>query len=232
MIKITIYEKNIENIGDTRGYLREFANRNNIIIKEHIFFKVEDMLSQAADVCLLDYKAFLEDYEILLQWQTDNHMKVMFVTSDIKDIIDIMQLHPEQYFILSPIEEESLVKIFNNLKEKIKKKAIIVKLAHSEDQRIYLKELNYINISNRNLRYHLSTGKEYDSQTLRQSFVKEIAPLLSKPGLFLIQPSLLINLTNVETLWADHLRFENGEVIYFPKIAYDKIKDAWKNYYL
>lgn len=232
MIKITIYEKNMENVGDTRGYLRKFANANNMIIKENVYFKTEDMISTSADVCLLDYKAFLEEQEVLLEWLKENHMKFIFVTSDIKDIIEIMQLHPEQYFILSPIEEESLLKIFNNLKEKIKKKAIIVKLAHSEDQRIYISELNYINIVNRNLRYHLSTGKEYDSQTLRKSFVKEIEPLLSKPGLFLIQPSLLINLTNVETLWADHLRFENEEIIYFPKTAYDKLKEAWKNYYL
>jgi hypothetical protein len=82
------------------------------------------------------------------------------------------------------------------------------------------------------LRYHLSTGKEYDSQTLRKSFAKEIEPLLSKPGLYFIQPSLLINLTNVETLWMDHLKFENGEIVYFPKSAYDKLKEAWKNYYL
>ena len=232
MIKITIYEKNIENVGDTRGYLRKFANANNMIIKEYVYFKVEDMIEKTADVCLLDYKAFLEEQELLLKWQEENHMKFVFVTSDIKDIVDIMQTHPEQYLILSPIEEESLLKIFDNLKTKIRKKAIIVKLAHSEDQRIYIKDLNYINISNRNLCYHLATGKNYDSQTLRHSFVKEVEPLLSKPGLFLIQPSLLINLTNVETLFADHLIFENGDVLYFPKTAYDKIKEAWKNYYI
>jgi hypothetical protein len=133
MIKITIYEKNIENVGDTRGYLRKFANANNMIIKENVYFKAEDMIEKTADVCLLDYKAFLEEQDVLLKWQQENYIKFIFVTSDIKDIIDIMQSHPEQYLILSPIEEESLLKIFNNLKAKIRKKAIIAKLAHSED---------------------------------------------------------------------------------------------------
>ena len=232
MIKFTIYEHNIENVGDIRGYLRRFANANNMIIKENVYFKVEDMVEKAADVCLLDYKAFLENQPVLSEWQEKNHIKFIFVTSDIKDIIEIVQLHPEQYLLLSPIEEGSLLKVFDNLKMKIRSKAIIVKLAHSEDQRIYIKDLNYINIINRNLRYHLATGKQYDSQTLRKSFVKEVEPLLSKPGLFLIQPSLLINLTNVETLFADHLQFENGEVVYFPKSAYNKIKEVWKNYYI
>ena len=230
MIKFTIYEHNIENVGDIRGYLRRFANANNMIIKENVYFKVEDMVEKAADVCLLDYKAFLENQPALSEWQEKNHMTFIFVTSDIKDIIEIVQFHPEQYLLLSPIEEESLLKVFDNLKTKIKSKAIIVKLAHSEDQRIYIKDLNYINITNRNLRYHLANGKEYDSQTLRQSFSKEISPLLIKPELYFIQPSLLVNLTNIETLWADHMQFENGDIIYYPKTAYDKLKEAWKNY--
>ena len=36
MIKVTIYERYIENVGDIRGYLRKFANSSNVIIKENI----------------------------------------------------------------------------------------------------------------------------------------------------------------------------------------------------
>lgn len=230
MIKVTIYEHYIENVGDIRGYLRKFANSSNVIIKENVFFKVEDMVEMSADVCLLDYKAFLENGDILLKWKDENNIKFIFITSDIKDIIDIMQNHPEQYLILSPVEEESLIKVFENLKLRIKRIAIIAKLAHQEDKRIYVKDLNYINITKRNLRYHLADGREYDSQTLRQSFSKEISPLLIKPELYFIQPSLLVNMTNIETLWDDHMQFENGDIVYYPKTAYEKLKAAWKEY--
>ena len=230
MIKVTIYERNIENVGDVRGYLRSFANNSNIILKENVFFKVEDMIETIADVCLLEYKAFLEYEEELTKWQIENNIKFIFATSDIKDILEIMQTHPEQYLILTPIEEEALIKIFENLKTKIKRVAIIAKLAHTEDKRIYIKDLNYINITNRNLRYHLADGREYDSQTLRQSFSKEVSPLLIKPELYFIQPSLLVNLTNIETLWPDHMQFENGDIVYYPKTAYEKLKAAWKEY--
>ena len=230
MIKVTIYEHYIENVGDIRGYLRKFANSSNVIVKENVFFKVEDMIEMSADVCLLDYKAFLENGDILLKWKDENNIKFIFITSDIKDIIDIMQNHPEQYLILSPVEEESLIKVFENLKLRIKRIAIIAKLAHQEDKRIYVKDLNYINITKRNLRYHLADGREYDSQTLRQSFSKEISPLLIKPELYFIQPSLLVNMTNIETLWDDHMQFENGDIVYYPKTAYEKLKAAWKEY--
>ena len=190
------------------------------------------MIETIVDVCLLDYKAYLEAKEELDKWQIENNMKFIFVTSDIKDILDIVQNHPEQYLLISPLEQEGLIKIFDHLKTKIKHAAIIAKLAHTEDKRIYIKDLNYINIINRNLRYHLADGREYDSQTLRQSFAKEINPLLIKPELYFIQPSLLVNLTNIETLYADHMEFENGDIVYFPKTAYDKLKEAWKNYLL
>ena len=181
------------------------------------------MTEMSADVCLLDYKAFLENGDILLKWKDENNIKFIFITSDIKDIIDIMQNHPEQYLILSPVEEESLIKVFENLKLRIKRIAIIAKLAHQEDKRIYVKDLNYINITKRNLRYHLADGREYDSQTLRQSFSKEISPLLIKPELYFIQPSLLVNMTNIETLWDDHMQFENGDVfrVYALRLASD-----------
>ena len=61
MIKVTIYERYIENVGDVRGYLRKIANGSNVIIKEIVFFKPKDMVETVAVICLLDYKAFLED---------------------------------------------------------------------------------------------------------------------------------------------------------------------------
>lgn len=189
------------------------------------------MVETETDICLLDYKTYLEHEEILLDWKkTNEYMKFVFITNDIKDILDIVQIHPDEYLLLAPIEEESLWKVFDNVKLKIKRIAVIIKLAHTEDKRIYIKDLNYINIIKRNLRYHLADGREIDGPTLRNSFAKEVSSLLCKPELYFIQPSILINLTNVETLWQDHMQFENGDVLYYPKTAYDKLKLAWKEY--
>ena len=126
--------------------------------------------------------------------------------------------------------EESLDKIIDNLKSKIKQLAVVIKLAHNGEKRLDIKKLNYINITNRNLRYHLTDNTELNSQTLRQSFQKEIAPLLINPELYFIAPSLLINLANIEELYADHIVFINKATLYYPRSAYDKLKEAWKNY--
>ena len=189
------------------------------------------MIEIDPDICLLDYKTYLGHKDTLRTWQeSKSGLKFVFVTNDIKDILEIVQTHPEEYLLLAPIEEESLLKVFENVKTKLKRSAVVIKLAHAEDKRIYVKDLNYINIIKRNLRYHLADGREIDGPTLRNSFVKEIGSLLNKPELYFIQPSLLINLTNVEALWPDHLQFDNGDILYYPKTAYDKLKLMWKEY--
>lgn len=231
MIKLGMYETNIENIAEIKNYLRYYANRNNIIIKEKVYYDINILMQETnIDACLIDFKSYYDNKDALSNWQINTGIKFIFATSDIKDIIEIIQSHPEEYCMLTPIEEDSLIKILDNLKTKIRQRAIVVKLAHNGEQRINIKSLNYINITNRNLRYHLDNKTEINSQTLRQSFQKEIAPLLINPELYFIAPSILVNLTNIEKLYADHMEFTNGEVLYYPKTAHEKIKESWKNF--
>ena len=231
MINIGIFETGLDNMAEVKDYLRYYATEKNIIIKQKVFYDVNILVQEPADICLIDFKAYVDNKEILTNWQIESgRLKFIFVTSDILNIVDFIQNHPEEYCILSPIEKESLFKVLDNVKSRIRKQAIVAKLGHSGEQRIYIENLNYIDITNRNLRYHLADGTEVNSQTLRQSFSKEVGPLLINPELFFIPPSLLINLTNIEKMYNDHLEFANGTVLYFPKTASDRIRDAWTNF--
>ena len=72
----------------------------------------------------------------------------------------------------------------------------------------------------------------FDGQTLRTSFEKAISPLQyhkSKMFLFLA-PSLLINVGEIKIINGDNIIFENDDVLYFPKKAYDTVREAWINY--
>ena len=92
--------------------------------------------------------------------------------------------------------------------------------------------LNYVNIVKRCLCYHLADGTMFDGQVLRTAFEKAIDPLqYHKSGAFLfLAPSLLINVGEIKILNGDHIIFENDDVLYFPKKAYDKVREAWLNY--
>lgn len=230
MLKLGMFASHIENFADIKNYLRYYANRNNIIIKEKVYYEIGILIQEAhIDACLIDFKTYRENKDALCDWQVSTGTKFIFATSDIKDIIEIIENHPAEYCILTPIEEESFIKILDNLKAKIKERAIVIKLAHNGEKRLDINHLNYINITNRNLRYHLTDNTELNSQTLRQSFQKEIAPLLVNPELYFIAPSLLINLINISELYADHINFTNGTNLFFPRTAYEKLREAWKN---
>jgi hypothetical protein len=45
-----------------------------------------------------------------------------------------------------------------------------------------------------------------------------------------LAPSLLINLSEIKIVNSDHIIFENDDIVYFPKKAYDLVREAWLNY--
>lgn len=104
---------------------------------------------------------------------------------------------------------------------------IILVPTNQGEQMIYVRYLNYINIENRSLSYHLEDQIMKSAHVLRTSFEKTITPYLRNPNLLFIKPSLLINLLNIKTLDRDKIIFKNNEVLYFPKKYYYSIKEKW-----
>lgn len=135
------------------------------------------------------------------------------------------------YFLAKPIDIEEFILILKKIKRKIQDDNIIIKIPAGE-RRVRANNLNYINIVKRCLCYHLKDGTVFDGQTLRTSFEKAISPLQhhkSKSLLFL-PPSLLINIGEIKIVNSNNIIFENDDILYFPKKAYETIREAWINY--
>ena len=98
------------------------------------------------------------------------------------------------------------------------------------DRRIRINEVNCINIVKRCLCYHLKDGTMFDGQSLRGSFEKAITPLDQNEAFIFLPPSLLINLSEIKIMNHDNLTFENGELLYFPKKAYETLHEKWLTY--
>lgn len=95
------------------------------------------------------------------------------------------------------------------------------------DRRIDMDLLNYIDIEQRSLCYHLKSGPVKAAHVLRTSFAKAIEHYLHNKNLLFIKPSLLINMDNVDILNKDHIIFSNGEILYYPKKHYGLIYEQW-----
>lgn len=109
---------------------------------------------------------------------------------------------------------------------KTRSKIMLVPTAAGEEL-IYIRNLNYINIEERSLCYHLTDGILKASHVLRNSFEKSIRQYLHNDNLMFIKPSLLINLANIKSMDKDKLTFRNGEVLYYPKKYYEDIRTRW-----
>lgn len=133
------------------------------------------------------------------------------------------------YFITKPYDEIDINEILTEIKTKIKEDSFIIKIP-TGDRRIRLNNLNYVNIVRRCLCYHLKDGAMFDGQTLRSSFEKAIDPIQHHKSFLFLPPSLLINLNEIKIINADHVIFENDDILYFPKKQYDVVRNAWINY--
>ena len=94
-------------------------------------------------------------------------------------------------------------------------------------KRVELKDLNFIDIEERSLFYHLNTEVIKARCILRTSFAKAVEQYLYNDNLFFLKPSLLINIDNIQFLNKDHIIFKNDEVLYFPKKYYIEIYNRW-----
>ena len=95
------------------------------------------------------------------------------------------------------------------------------------DKRVELKDLNFIDIEERSLFYHLDDEVIKARCILRTSFAKAVEPYLCNDNLFFLKPSLLINIDNIQFLDKDHIIFKNDEILYFPKKYYIEIYNRW-----
>lgn len=233
MLSIAIYSDNNEDVSTIRSIIQDFLINVKIVAKisvfndEYKFITVPD----SYDIYIMDMDSEDDVIELGKNMKSiDNNGNFIYISSDTSKAYPATKIRAN-YFLVKPIEKEDLLEILNEIKQKIQDDTIIIKLAHGE-RRVRANTLNYINIVKRCLCYHMKDGNMFDGQTLRSSFEKAIAPLHHHRGksFFFLPPSLLINLGEVKIVDVDHIVFENDDVLYIPKRAYEIIRTAWINY--
>lgn len=131
------------------------------------------------------------------------------------------------YAILqTPIQSNILFEVLNTCIAKMNEAYIFI-TQFTQCSRLYIQDINYVNIEDRSLKYHMTYGNE--STTTIQTSFKKATPLINHPSFIFLSPALLININNIKTLGRDFVTFDNGDICYFPRTKYqlivDKIKD-------
>lgn len=232
MISIAIYSEQ-DQIMEIKSIVQDFLIEAKMMAKISKFTGLYELVVSPPhyDVYIIDLDTEENGLEVgkkLMEINPDGHY--VYISKDINNAYLATKIRAN-YFLKKPIDKEDFLHILKKIKHRIQDDTIIIKISTGE-RRVRINMLNYINIVKRCLCYHLSDGTVFDGQVLRTSFEKAISPLqFHKSGAFLfLAPSLLINVSEIKILNSDNIIFENDEVLYFPKKAYDTVREAWLKY--
>lgn len=227
LLKFIIYNTENAQVSKVRKSLHDYAEQQYASIKILSVNSLEELIKTHGTICLMDYDFYLKNFERLKKWKKKTHICFMFIAKNHYQMIEAVKSNPNDYCLLSPLKTDMLLMLLDYIREKIKSKVIAIKKAHNGEEIIEVNKLNYVNIVHRSLRFYMTYGKQIDSQTLRQSFYKEVQPMLKHTELYFMAPSLLVNLENIKELYPDHIIFKNGDITYYPKTQYEKLRTAW-----
>lgn len=233
MLSIGIYSDKPDDVAIMKSVIQDFLINYNLMAKLTVFTNPDEFIKVPGsyDMYIMDMDSADDVIELGKQMMTiDVGSRFIYFCTDTNQAYRAAKARAD-YFLAKPIDEKEFYEVLEEIKQKIKDDNLIIKLSDGE-RRVRANSLNYINIVKRCLCYHLTDGTMFDGQTLRTSFEKAISPLQhhkSKSFLFL-PPSLLINIGEIKIVNGDNVVFENDDVLYIPKKAYDTVRDAWINY--
>lgn len=233
MLSIALYTKEEQTVENFKSLIQKYFADNEISGRYQTFNNPTELLTVPShfDVYIMDLEEEKEEV-LFLGFQMkkiDSYGHFVYIDSQLDSFCDSL-IAEADCFLTKPITSVHLFPLLNKIRKMIKEDSVIVSTPEG-DRRIRTSDLNYINIENRCLCYHLVGGELYDGRSLRGSFEKSITPLQHQRTLLFIPPSLLINIENIEILNTDHLYFVGGEKLYFPRKHHDAIEKYWHDLY-
>ena len=227
MLSIAIYSNQINDAELLKSKIQDYLINTKTLAKITMFDSRELFIAcpHSFDVYFMDMECNDDVIKLGKQMMDIDHKSRFIYFSSFESNAYYSAKIRADYFLKKPIDPEDVEGILSDIKKEIKNESVIIQTAAGE-RKVYVQQLNYVNITKRCLSYHLMDCV-FEGQTLRGSFEKAITPLQNNPMLLFLHPSLLINLNNIKELSSDHIIFENDDITYFPKKAYDTIREKW-----
>ena len=231
MLSIAIYSDISNDVETLKVIVQDFLIETKMLAKVSYFNDPETFITVPGgyDIYIMDMDSKDDVIELghkMNKIDTGSHF--IYLSTDTSNAHLAAKARVD-YYLNKPLDHDEILCVLKEVKKKIQDDNIIIKIASGE-RRLRVNHLNYINIEKRCLCYHLTDGNMFDGQTLRTSFEKAIDPLQKHKAFLFIPPSLLINIGEIKIVNSDNIVFENDDVLYFPKKAYDTVRNAWLGY--
>lgn len=153
---------------------------------------------------------------------------IIFLTAERDYAVESYQVHAF-YYLLKPADSTTLYPLLDQCIARIRSEGDDVITVKDNDgmHSIAVSEINYVCISERRARYHLTDGSEVETVTLRVPFKTLVKELTELKQFVMCGASLLVNAGHVKEIsWDETVHFANGEKICLPHSAVDVLKKA------
>lgn len=166
--------------------------------------------------------------------------KIIYITSTAEYAVESYQVEAYNY-VLKPVSRQKLFGILDKATKDIIRRTINDKMQNSDDMLVEIKTIdgkklikasavNYIEIQNRRLCYHLCGGEMLEGTMLRCTFAEATVGFTESPELIYLGAHLLVNVGNIDSLDMSCVVFRDGEKL-FPSRKYcTMIFDYLKNF--
>lgn len=159
--------------------------------------------------------------------------KIIYLTNSKEYALDAFKIRAFDY-LLKPVEKESFCKamdeVVNLIHIKQDKNAIIK--TRDGNARISFDRILYVELSNRNLIYHLADGVQIKSTTIRGSFTEAISELIEDSRFVQCGASVLVNLYHITSIENEGVIFRTSERIYLNKKLCRELRGTWNNFWI
>lgn len=235
MLKIAFCDDQLEILKELSSLIDLYRMEKNLEIEYTSFLSPIELLMRVErgasyDVLFLD---------ILMQGENgiavakelreyDNHVKIVFVTSTSEYAVESYQVNAT-FYQLKPIRKEAFDRIMDQIvSEQIHEESsfLIVK-CKSGITKIKLAQLEYCEVINRSLYFHLTSGKELESADKLDDLEKRL-----ENNLEFIRPhrSFLVNMKYIQKITSRLITMDSLMTIPIPHGKYTQIKNTYLEY--
>ena len=160
----------------------------------------------------------------------DRQTKLLFLSTSPDFAVDSYSVGA-YYYLLKPVEQESLFLLLDRLLEELRQEArsYILLKNKSGVVRIMLDELEYCEIIGRTVYYHLSDRRVLE-QTGTMAELEQV--LLARPGFAKPHRSYIVNLESIEQLRGGNVQMRSGAMIPVPRGNVLSFKNLYLSYFL
>lgn len=235
MIEIAVCEDSIIDLSEIKAMLNDYKKRNLCEVRFTYFTNAIDLVSSIQSginyqIVLLDIiMPHLNGVDAARELcQYDKEARIIFISSSKEFAVESYEIGA-YYYILKPLEKEQLFYLIDKVRAEIdldEKQSIVVK-SKASIVRISLSQLEFVEVVNRTLFYHLNDGSVIE---VSGTFSIIETKLLEYPQFVKVHRSYIVNINFIGHIEKRQLIMASTCIIPVAKSYYTNLKTLYLNY--